>query len=262
MYSISLAHTFKGLNCVDYNSDKLLKLILNGVRNKKELEKESHMCRRTITLSTLLLIGHRISLTNWSDISKQVIWTACSVGFFTSVRMGEILSSNVSIFDCNSTLLWKHLKFFDNNEILMYIPSTKTSKCKGEFIDVFPFPDTSCCPVKTLKKLLALHIQENLFDLDKPVFTFGSGQYLTPSKLNIVLKELLCDIYVPGEKTISCHSFRTALPSLLHTHPNVFSSSEIQSWGRWQGMSYLVYLKLHRKNRRCTFKKFVDILSV
>jgi hypothetical protein len=261
MYSVSLAHALKGLDCVDYNADKLLKLILNGAKNRRELEKNSHLSRRTVPFSTLLLIGHRISLSNWSEISKQVIWTACTVGFFTSVRMGEILSSNVTNFDCNSTLLWKHLKFFDNNEILMYIPSTKTSKCKGEFMEVFPFPDHSCCPVKTLKKLMALHIQENLFDLDKPVFMFGSGQYLTPSKLNAVLKELLCDIYVPGVNTISCHSFRSALPSLLHTHPSVFSSSEIQSWGRWQGMSYLVYLKLHRKNRRYTFSKIVNILT-
>jgi hypothetical protein len=169
--------------------------------------------------------------------------------------MGEILSANVSNFDCNSTLLWKHLKFFNNDEILLYIPSTKSSKCKGEFLEVFPFPDTSCCPEKTLKKLMSLHLRQGIFDLEKPVFTFSSGQHLTPSKLNTVLKDLLCDIYVPGVNAISCHSFRSALPSLLHSHPNIFSSHEIQTWGRWQGISYLVYLKLHQKTEGALSQK-------
>jgi hypothetical protein len=260
MYSISLAHAFKGFPCVDYNADKIIKLILSGVKNDRDLNKAFNSNRRTISFQTLLLIGHKLSLSNWSEMSIQVIWTACSLGFFTSVRMGEILSANVTKFDSNSTLLWKHVKFLDKDEILIFIPSTKTSKCKGEFIDVFPFPDSSCCPVRTIKKLLSLQLKQNSFDLEKPVFTFGSGQYLTTCKLNAVLKNLLCDMYVPGENTISCHSFRSALPSLLNTRPDLFNSSEIQSWGRWQGMSYLVYLKLHRTNRRETFSKIVKVL--
>jgi hypothetical protein len=260
MYSVSLAHAFKNLPCVEYNSDKMLKLILRGIKNDKDLCNPVYNSRRTITLPTLLLIGHRLSVSQWSKMSIQVIWTACSIGFFTSVRMGEILSANVAKFDSCSTLLWKHVKFLDNNEILMYIPSTKTSKCKGEFIDIFPFPDKSCCPVRTIKKLMALQLQQNIFDLEKPVFTFSSGQFLTTNKLNAVLKGLLNDIYVPGENSISCHSFRSALPSLLNTHPEIFSNAEIQSWGRWQGMSYLVYLKFHRANRRETFAKLVNVL--
>jgi hypothetical protein len=260
MYSMELAHVLKNLQCPNYNADKLIAIILNGAKNWKELEQPVSNFRRVMTISTLLLIGHRLANTSWCEVSKQVIWSVCTLAFFTSLRLGEILSSLVNSFDANSTLLWKHVKFLNCNEILLFVPSTKTSKCRGEFIDVFPIAPHPCCPVSALKKLMEVQLTENLFSLESPVFRFKSGKNLTVKKLNETLKDLLSDIYVPGENSITAHSFRAALPAEMDKYPEMFSKNDIQQWGRWLGHSYLLYLRLHRENRRKFFNKIISVI--
>jgi hypothetical protein len=260
MYSMDLAHTLKGIPCVNYSKDKLIGMIFNGAKNIRELNHQNKTCRRVMTLSTLLLIGHKIANTSWCEISKQTIWSVCTLAFFTSMRLGELLASRVTNFDVNSTLLWKHIKFLAGNEILLYIPSTKTSRCKGEFIDVFPLDPHPCCPVNAIRRLMNLHLKENSFSLDNPVFMFKSGQNLTVRKLNEVLKDLLSDIYEKDENVISAHSFRAALPAEMDKHPDLFTKNDIKQWGRWLGPSYVLYLRLHRENRRKFFNKIASVL--
>jgi hypothetical protein len=148
----------------------------------------------------------------------------------------------------------------NDNEILLYIPATKTSHNKGEFIDLFPFENNPVCPVSALKRLLNLALSKKLFDMNKPVFMFENGKCLTVQKLNCILKELLKDIFIPGENSISCHSFRQGIPSVLNSHPKIFSHSEIKCWGRWISSSYFVYLKLQRDSRKLLFKKITEVL--
>jgi hypothetical protein len=260
MYSMELAHALKGLDCVKYSTDRLLKLILNGAENLKDIENPNVTCRRVMTLSTLLLIGHRLANTQWCEISKQTIWSVCTLAFFTSLRLGEILASNARNFDVASTLLWKNVKFLKDNEILLFVPSTKTSKCKGEFVDVFPINPHPCCPVNALRRLMNLHLKANTFSLDNPVFMFQSKQNLTVRKLNDTLKSLLADVYRPGENAITAHSFRAALPAEMDRHPELFSKNDIMQWGRWRGHSYLLYLRLHRDNRRKFFNKITSVV--
>jgi hypothetical protein len=62
-----------------------------------------------------------------------------------------------------------------------------------------------------------------VFDPLKPVFTFASGAYLTPSRFSSVLSTLSQDVCSPGVLTISCNSFRAGIPSLLSLFPDVAS---------------------------------------
>jgi hypothetical protein len=260
LYSISLAHKLKDLHCPDYLSDKVLNLILTGAENKKDLCNPSVSKRRAMSYSTLLIIGHKIANSEWSDYNKQVLWSACTFAFFTSVRLGEILAKKVRSFDKDTTLLWNNVKFMNNNEILVYLPFTKTTKCKGDFIDVFPLGKENGCPVQALKKLMALTISAGKFSMQNPVFVMENGSNLTTSKLNAVLKNLLSDIFDPERNSISCHSFRCAIPSVLNEHPKIFTLEEIKSWGRWVGSSYLLYLRLHREKRRALFRRIENVL--
>jgi hypothetical protein len=252
--SIILSHELQNLKCPNPFDDKIVNLALAGAKNSIDLSNPKKSIRRAMTFSTLLILSHKIASTDWDVLSKQVIWCACTLAFYASLRLGEIVSTHSEHFDINTTLLWKNVKFLNKEEILLFIPSTKTSKCVGEFVDVFPTGDLTC-PVKAVKKLMSVQIEKNVFDLNKPVLMFASGKLLTVRDFNKVVKDLLSDIYIKGENQITAHSFRAALPSLLHSMPELFSKADIKQQGRWKSDAYKVYLKLHRSNRRCLFEK-------
>jgi hypothetical protein len=258
--ALNIAHALKGHDCKSFCSDKIIQLLLAGAENVKNTAAPAVSSRRAMTLSALKLIGHYVAKSQYSMFDKQVIWCICTTSFFTSVRIGEILSTKTLSFDPNSTLVWKNVKFMKDNEVLLFVPSTKTSKNRGEFIDMFPFENSSVCPVSSIKKLLNLALSKNLFDMEKPVFMFENGKCLTTQKLNCILKDLLKDIFTPGENSISCHSFRQGIPSVLNSHPKIFSHSEIKCWGRWISSSYFVYLKLQRDSRKLLFNKITQVL--
>jgi hypothetical protein len=261
MHSIDIAHSVRGLCCVNYNNDRLLKMILTGGSNAKELARPKSDARRAMTFATLLLISHQIACCDWLDISKQVVWSVCSLAFFTSARMGELLCKYTSIFDSKSTLLWRNVKFMCNNELLIYLPCTKTSKARGEFVDVYPL-DNAYCPVKAIKRLMAVQIANKTFDLDLPVFAFNRSSFLTTQKLNGILSQLLKEFFEPGVSSISCHSFRQGIPTLINSKPGVFSKEDAQTFGRWASDSYLLYLKQHRDRRRFLFNKIANVLTL
>jgi hypothetical protein len=214
-----------------------------------------------MNLSTLLLIGHRIASSDWHKFSKQIVWTACTVAFFTSVRMGEILVSHEKLFEAKSTLLWQDVNFLDSKDILLKLPFTKTTKFQGCFIDVFPFPAYPCCPVAALARLKEMAIAEGTYSSDLPVFTFASGKFLTTGKLNLILKELLQDIYIPGVSEISSHSFRAAIPSAIGAFPDKMLVAELKDWGNWVGDSYKLYVRMRKSQRKALFKKVVYVLT-
>jgi hypothetical protein len=259
--SIKLAHELQNLNCVNVNEDRIVKLLYAGsetviVRDTSVAEK-----RRAMNLSTLLLLGHRIASSDWQMYSKQIVWTACTLGFFTSVRMGEILVEQEKNFDCKTTFLWQDVKFLESKDILLKLPFTKTTKFQGSFIDVFPFTGYPCCPVAALTKLKEMAIAEGKFSMNSPVFTFASGKFLTTCKLNQILRELLKDIYVPGVSSISAHSFRAAIPSAIGAFPDRMLVSELKDWGNWKGDSYKVYVRMRKSQRKAIFKKVSYVLT-
>jgi hypothetical protein len=174
--------------------------------------------------------------------------------------MGEILSDYTSCVDSTSTLLWKHVKFLSDDEILIFLPCTKTKKYNGEFVDVFATKDKFCCPVSSLKSLMQKHIDLNIFSLDQPVFSFGKCYFLTTRKLNEILKDLLMPWYNPQMDLISGHSFRGAVANIMQENSQTFSKSDCQYFGRWASSAYTVYLRQHRAERKLLFNKLSNVL--
>jgi hypothetical protein len=248
----------QGLKPADIHKDKIVELLLAGAENIGPVPNKT---RRAMNISTLLLLGHRIASTSWCKLSKQVIWAACTTCFFTSARLGEILASKVAAFDPCSTLTWGNVTFLDRDEMIIYIPSTKTSP-RGEFIDLYPIPAHPCCPVAALKKLLEIQKAVMSWDQSSPVFTFRSGKFLTTRELNSMLKSLLGDVFVPGMNSITCHSFRAAIPSAVCAWPDKFEVKELQDWSRWRGSSYVNYCRSYRAQRRKLFDKIVSVLKI
>jgi hypothetical protein len=77
LYSVSIAHSLKGMSCVNYHDDKILKLMMSGA--KHAYGNHSVICsnRRVANTYTLKLISHELATSNWCDISKQTVWACC-----------------------------------------------------------------------------------------------------------------------------------------------------------------------------------------
>jgi len=239
--------------------DPILAMILKGLAHGA-LATAKSPTRRVVTFSLLLTIGDKIASTDWDPLTKQVYWAAATVSFFGSTRLGEILASEDQNFSPSSDLTWQDIKQTPNSSFLLRIKQPKSGEQEGEYIDIFPFKGFNCCPVKALLKLQALQKEAGVFDPSKPVFRFGSGSYLTTSKLNKVLAFLLNDICIPGMDTISCHSFRAGIPSILSLFPELATSDMIKGWGRWKSECYVLYTRLQLPQREKIFSSIADAL--
>ena len=101
-------------------------MALKGAENMYQIFNTPKADRLPMNIYLLDILGDRISALGWSVLSKQVLWTACTISFFTSCRMGELLPLHEKLFDQKTTLLWGNVKFISDNEILIRIPYSKT----------------------------------------------------------------------------------------------------------------------------------------
>ena len=256
--SITFAHTLAGVNCEQFLKDRCIQTILKGANNIALLKKPSSTSRLAMNIHLLNLLGHKLASTNWCKISKQIVWTACSVSFYSSCRMGEILSEKKNSFDPKTTLKWEDVKFVTKNEIVIQLPYTKTTGLKGMSINLFPLRDSSC-PVAALKQLHSMLKKENLLSLKSPVFKFRTGLYLTVPALNELLSKFF-EEFNDDKHKITCHSFRAAMPSAIASQPHKFSTDEVKDWGKWHSDSYKRYARQDRDKDRVLFYKSVEML--
>jgi hypothetical protein len=257
--ALKFVHNIKGLPFDQLKSDPILAMIMKGITHDSLLTQKSPT-RRVMTFSLLLVLGDKIAKTGWDPLAKQVIWAAATTSFFASTRLGEILASEDRAFSPSSDLTWKDILLTPSNSFLVRIKQPKSGEREGEYVDIFPFSGYGCCPVKALKKLKELQQQAGVYDLSQPVFRFASGAYLTPARLNRTLSELLNDICSPGIDTISCHSFRAGIPSLLSLYPDLVTSDMIKGWGRWHSECYVRYTRLQLPQRENIFSKIAEVL--
>ena len=102
-----------------------------------------------------------------------------------------------------------------------------------------------------MKKLKEIQLASGSWKIDGPIFSFAFGKFLTPK----------VDILVPGYNTISCHSFRAAIPAAIANFLDKTFVSEVKEWGSWKGDSLERYTRLKKDKRRELFAKVVHILS-
>ena len=131
--SVKLAHTLSNIVCHEFNKDDIIKMALKGAENILYLNICTIKTRTPISISSLLILGHQLNMTSWKAASKQLVWTACVVSFFTAWRMGELLSPTESSYDDQTTLLWKHVTFMDNYATI-FVPFTKTKGLQGHVL--------------------------------------------------------------------------------------------------------------------------------
>ena len=141
----------------------------------------------------------------------------------------------------------------------MFVPYSKTTGFDGKILDIYPVPGSSSCPSAALFKPRDLAIKEGVFDPEKPVFAFKSSKNLRKTVLNKKLMELLGD-FCDEFHMITGHSFRAAIPSLISSHPDKSTVSELKDWGNLESNSYKFYLRDVRENRKKLFSKIIDCM--
>jgi hypothetical protein len=227
--------------------------MLKGAANLDSYRKNNKAEKTPITLSMLKLIGHEICTSDWSPGKKAVFWAACTVAFFGSFRLGELLCSSRSCFT-KDNLVWSDITFNGNDSVTVHVRHPKTNKKGGEKIEVFSFKGHNCCPVKALKKLAEAKVHDYL-----PVFAFTDRDFLDKKFFTDTVLSLL-DKHIPGHSA-RCHSFRAGIPSALSARPDLVSTDEIQQWGRWSSNSYKAYALHAHLARKDIFRKYEEAIG-
>jgi len=259
--SLAALHRIKGFSNFEIKDD-LVSAALKGAGNLiMSSPSPPSNTRRVMSLQLLKHLGHKLKLSTWDPRTTQTIWTACTVAFFTSARMGELLPETESNFDKTATLTWSCVKFRPDGSILLHLRQPKSSNKEGDFLDIFNFKGHNVCPVKAIHRLLHLHKKSPEQLMQEPVFTFPNGKFLTMRKLNKILKTLLSDIVDFKKNSIACHSFRAGVPSVLNKFPELASSDDIKGWGRWNSDCYQRYTRLKIEQKKKIFEKITWALT-
>jgi len=257
--SMESGHVIRNLACPNFLQDKIVTMILKGAEN---LPGHTVNYKMSMNPAMLAMLGHYIAISNWTPYSKQLLWSLFLLAFFTSCRMGELVSYSELIFDCNTTLLWDHILFTpDYSGAQIRLVYTKTKKFAGDTVDIFSFDLSNYCPVINILKLRNMQFSMGIFDLHQPVFKFGSGRYVTSRKVNQILKEFTHTMYKDLDLNITGHSFRSSIPTLMATLPFCDKSLSLKDWGRWSSDSYKSYTKNDRKEREILFNMLVPVLN-
>jgi hypothetical protein len=209
-----------------------------------------------MTIESLELFGSELLNQNFSELDTRTIWTAATILFFGSFRIGEILSQSSKSFDPLTTLLWGDVKFFADS-VRIHVRFPKIFAHKGISIDLFPIKNSNLCPVKCLVNLCKFVDLEQ--SLNNPVFVLDNSDFLTPSLFNKILRTCLSASLGKLGNLYSSHSFRAGIPSSLSSCPEIANNSDIKLWGRWDSDSYSKYTR-HKSEKRK--KIFYDICSV
>jgi hypothetical protein len=232
------------------------KCLLRGTRNVEAIYIPPTTSKGAFNLPLLRILGHQMATQEWEEDKVRIYWSACTVLFWGSLRVGEILSQNDSRFDPLTTLQWGDIVFI-NNSLRIHVKFPKVFSPSGVKVDLFPVPEEALCPVSCIRSLYSSLSPPP--PPHSPVFMFKDRTLLTPSNLNITLRNLLLPIIGQKALNYSSHSFRSAIPSALAENPVLASQNDIMGWGRWGSTAYTNYTKLQLNQRQTTFGKICSL---
>ena len=235
----------------------LVHQILLGKKNSDSSAPKHRPIRIPVTPSILRILKLKIRLDNdLPQADKLVYWLVCTLAFHGSFRMGELLSKSPISFDPRYSLLGRDVNLKKTlinsqpyNFLEISLSSTKTSTTSTTIIDVFS-TNSDICPIRAFNKLPTAQP-------DLPFFRLSNGKSLTPSVLNLNLRKWLGDTLDFSKTTVSGHSFRAGLVSVLGSLG--FADDDIKSVGRWSSRAFLLYTKLPRTRRLAMAKALGDL---
>ena len=207
--------------------------------------------RLPVTPNVMKLIKAELHAGNFSIEKKLLVWSVSTLAFAGSFRIHEILCRNINFYDPVFTLLQKDIKLKEIKvesqiiEILQVKIKSEKSDRVGVNTIVDVYSSGGClCPVRAYKKFKRI---SKLDDNSKPAFREETGAPLTGRGFNTYLKTLLSPHLDYSIGSITAHSFRAGLPSMMGKLGYV--DEEIMAVGRWSSRAFENYLKLPRTKR-------------
>ena len=208
--------------------------------------------RLAMTPDVMWLLKTKLAKAAIPLVKKRLLWAVACTLFVGSLRSGETLPANKSVFVKGATLLNKHVSLERKeingrmrNFIKLYLEAPKEDKAgRGVEIELF---ETSnfFCPMAALRKWK--QSSKLSHHLELPVFRLEDGSGYTARELNADLRTLLQDEIDYTEGRVSSHSFRAGITSTMARLG--YSREMIGLQGRWRSEAFLHYCKLGRANR-------------
>lgn len=250
---IRLVHLTKGLETPILRSG-LVNQLLAGKKNLDFGTINSKPVRVPVTPTILRLLKLAISKDDITRHDARLFWLLCTLSFHGSFRMGELLSKSPNNFEPKFTFLNSDICTSSTNVdgkpvkfLVISLKSTKTSLTSETLLDVFP-TNNDLCPLRAFFKW------ENYGTANPvmPVFRKSSGKLITQREFNCLLKKWLGDCLDFSKTSVSGHSFRAGIPSILSSLG--FPDEDLMAVGRWSSRAFLCYTKLPRTNRMAMAK--------
>ena len=222
--------------------------VLKGIKNLRRdpqvmVQKKA---RRAMTVDHLKLLGHALAMSDWSNYTKSLVWAGSMVAFWSSARIGELMGPLASAFDPKSTLLGSDV-WVGDDMVKLWVRSPKISSPTGDVLEVFKVPNLSIDTVTAVKYFIHLRSRAHQNEQNLPFFIEEDGKFFTKQKFNRMLHTLL-DPFIKDERdSLSGHSFRGGLATLMKAAG--FAKSDIQAWGRWNSEAYMRYCKGKRPKK-------------
>lgn len=245
---------------IDSFESTSLKYIIRGIENQFRALEDEGPVRVVFTFPMLQLVADALSRINIIPLDAQCFYTALCLGYFASFRMGDILlddrGSNI-----DRILTWDRTQFVGDKHLLLSILHPKQAKTDKRLVcDVFHFPNKVFCPIENLQILAKMQRKAGIAQKNGPVFMLSSGATLRMSKVNSLLKKLLMPSLDASIGSVTCHSLRAGLPSLMAANPATFTNEETLLQGDWHSDSFKVYTRMNNIGRQKTHKKVVATL--
>ena len=250
--SLRLKYLQEGLDPSPIRSE-LIKQIIRGRKNETLSVNTAGECsfRLPVTPTVLKLLKMYIKKQSFDKPKKLMLWAICTICFFGSFRISEILCRNKTSFDPLNSLLSCDVKLvktkLNDERVSVLQIQLKQEKTRSNptptTIDVFE-TNSSLCPVSAFlkwKKTSQLSVGE------LPAFRTEDGRQFSTADFNSFLKEFNEVQFPEAPGRISSHSFRAGLPSILGSLG--YADKDIQSLGRWTSSAFSAYVKLPRARR-------------
>jgi hypothetical protein len=254
IHDFSTIHRLKGLDnsvCTSFFTLTALK----GAENMELYKNISKKCKSTMDLDLLKKLGSQIAKSSMSTHDKQVYWVACTLAFWGSLRMGELLQKTENELSFEA-MTWSDIKE-SGDSITLHIKIPKVKSRNGDDIHIFEFKGHNVCPVKAFKALkhMSSHQSQHIFTLD-------SGKNLTIAKFTQNIK-IWSAPYKSKDfvDSLSGHSFRNAIPSVLACRPDLAEEDDICTWGRWTSLAFRIYARTTIETKRAIFRRICQAIT-
>ena len=195
----------------------LVCFILRGRQHFEQVEKTllNKPVKVAMTTAIMRFIKHELLEGPFTKEEAVLSWAASTSLFTGSMRVHEMLSRSDK-FDPMSTLLYEDLELVtikiggqDKSLMRLKLKSPKENRVgNGVTIEIFA-NDTDLCPVRAMKKWLAMHTVRH--EVGLPLLRWSNGHCFTGREFNKMLSQITGPLLEGSNAVVRSHSFHSGL---------------------------------------------------